>query len=143
MKDIIYYIVSLLVGAVLQKIQSRFCGEILYLCRNEKLVVPSGKTPSDVHILYKKRVISGLSVAKFLIINDSQNPLRLEDLTSQQGLRIETCEGYKILRADIISHSDSENSFNLEVPKGRKAIFLKFHHLNPGECLLIQIFSYR
>lgn len=135
----IKFIAGLLIGHIMTEIQNRYRGEILYLCRNEELIIPKGVGIQDVQILYKQQPIESLSVAKILIVNNSQHVLEKRDLDNE-GLCIKTTGKADILRIDWQSSTDTDNVYELPVSTDKKSVAIKFHHLNPGNAWLFQVF---
>lgn len=130
---------TMLLGCIINEIQNRYRGEILYLCRNEELVVPKGVGIQDIQILYKQQPIDRLSVAKLLIVNNSQHVLEKRDLDNE-GLCIKTAGEANILRIDWQNSTDTDNVYALPVSADKKSVAIKFHHLNPGNAWLFQVF---
>lgn len=132
-------LILLVVGALIAKIQSRYRGELLYLCRNDRIFTPTTVGNQDIKILYKSRAINALSVSKVLIVNNSQHVLKQEDLAGE-GLCIKEKAGGKILRVDLQNHTDKQNVYSLPISRDRKKVTISFKYLNPGEAWLLQIF---
>lgn len=135
----IKFIGTLLLGCIISELQSKYRGELLYLCRNERLLTPVGVKNQDVKIIYKRRKIKALSVAKILIVNNSQHVLKETDL-SGKGLLIKQIGEGKILRVDIQKSVDMDNIYSSCITPDRKNVSIKFHHMNPGESYLFQVF---
>lgn len=132
-------IVLLLLGCVLNEIQNKYQGEMLYLCRNERLITPNKIGNQDIQILYKKQPIESLSVAKLLIVNNTKQALKNTDL-SKEGFVIKTQGDGKILRIDLQNSTDTSNVYELPIEANKKTVSVKFHHLNPGDSWLFQVF---
>ena len=136
MKDILLSIFSALVGAILQK---RYSNKLLWLRKSERLITPDIGDPA-VKIYYKKKVIKSLSVAKILIINDSQTALVPQSFVNGKGIVIEGKGKCRLLRIDVVEHSDAGNKYSVCISKDHKSAIVKFHHFNPSDTFLLQIF---
>lgn len=139
MKEILLAIFSALIGALLQKFQNKFKGELLWLRRNERLITPNIGDPA-IKIYYKTKIIKSLSVAKILLINYSQSALKIEDFPEGKGITIIGKEHCRILRIDVVDHTDTDNTYNTSISKDHTSAMIKFHHFNPGDAILLQIF---
>lgn len=139
MQNFIWFILSGLLGCIGNELTRRYRGEVQYLCRNERLITPKGSGVQDVEILYKKQPIETLSVAKMLIINNSQKELTENDLY-KGGLQIKATGKGKILRVDFLDSTDSSNIYQADIDNNGKIAYIKFHHINPGNAWLFQIF---
>ena len=139
MQNFIWFILSGLLGCIGNELTGRYRGEVQYLCRNERLITPKGSGVQDVEILYKKQPIETLSVAKMLIINNSQKELTKKDLY-RGGLQIKATGKGKILRVDFLESTDSSNIYQADIDNNGKIAYIKFHHINPGNAWLFQIF---
>lgn len=136
MKDIILIIFSTLLGAILQK---RNKGRILWLRKNERLITPNIGDPA-IKIYYKTKIIKGLSIAKILIVNDSQTDLTQQSFVNGKGIIIDGKGFCRLLRIDISEHTDTGNNYSTCIDKDRKRAIIKFHHFNSGDAFLLQIF---
>ena len=139
MQEIIISVISMLLGCIATELAQKYRGEILYLCRNERLITPKGSSVQEVEILYKKQPIEALSIAKVLIINNSQSALKKNDLC-KSGLQIKSTGKGKILRIDFLNSTDSSNIYEAVITKNGKTASIKFHHMNPANAWLLQIF---
>lgn len=136
MKDILIAIFSALFGSILQR---RYNNKLLWLLKNERLITPD-ISDSAIKIYYKTRVIKSLSVAKMLIINDSQTALTPKSFVNEKGIIIEGKEKCRLLRIDVIDHTDVGNKYSVCISKDSKSAIVKFHHFNPSDTFLLQIF---
>lgn len=112
-------LVLLVLGALIAKIQSRYRGELLYLCRNDRIFTPTAVGNQDIKILYKKRAINALSISKILVVNNTQHILRQEDVIGD-GLCIKENKEGKFLRIDLQNHTDKQNVYSIPISKDRK-----------------------
>lgn len=135
----IKFIVTLLIGYMIREIQNKYRGEIVYLCRNERLVVPQGLPNQDVQILYKQQPIERLSVAKIMIINNSNYAIKKADLV-KGGLFIKGRENTHILRIDSQNNTNTGNIYKLLISDDQQNTEIKFHYFNPGDTWLFQVF---
>lgn len=136
MKDILIAIFSALIGAILQK---RHRGKLLWLLKNERLITPDIGDPA-IKIYYKTKVIKGLSIAKILVVNDGQRPLTQQDFVNGKGIVIAGKEHCRLLRIDVVEHTDTGNVYTTCISKDRRSAIIKFHHFNAGDAFLLQIF---
>ncbi len=132
-------LVLLVLGALIAKIQSRYRGELLYLCRNDRIFTPTAVGNQDIKILYKKRAINALSISKILVVNNTQHILRQEDVIGD-GLCIKENKEGKFLRIDLQNHTDKQNVYSIPISKDRKKVTISFKYLNPGDAWLFQVF---
>lgn len=139
MMEFIKLIGTFLAGCIFTEIQNRYRGEILYLCRNEHLLTPKRINVQDIQILYKQQTIESLSVAKVLIVNNSQHVLKQTDLNNE-GLCVKTVGKTEILRVDLQNNIDNKKICTTTITSNQKNVIIKFHHMNPGDAWLFQIF---
>jgi hypothetical protein len=129
-----------IVLAIIFYFLSRRLRKPTYAIRNVNLIMDKVKRIESVELLFQKRHVDNLSIARVAIWNRGRETISRENVAIQDPLRIEAMGDVEILEAKIIYEKQKANRFAINMDPSQKKLTIDFDYFDRDEGIILQIF---